>query len=647
MKRLIINQCIKYRAAIINKWGREIYIVKEIKKYICNLNRMFRCLFNMVPRLFILAVAIAVFEAVLPYVNVIAVQLIIDGLMEQRTAATIVNIIIITIAVHVLFRMILGEFRKKREISEMELGLKFQKYLSTHEMRLSFADIESTRVQELKRNIEQARMRNGGVEKVVYDFEIAVKNIASLLTAGIVFARIFVGQHRENKMSFWTSLFPIVILIMVVIVCTVITLNLQSKQNILIAELNDKANQANGSAFSYMQFISNYHFGKEIRIFDLGDYLCDFFDKLWTSSTGYTIIQKLGREKAKIPCITVLCNEILNIFIYILAIGKAYAKEITVGNVVVYISSIQAFLQSVVLLIGASGEIIGTGIFLQPFLDLIDIEEEILVSDTREKMPSGFHELSFEHVCFKYPGQEYWVLEDVNFTLKVNQKMALVGENGAGKSTLIKLICRFYEPNQGCIKINGVDVRRYDKKQYWDMISAVFQDFSLPALTLGNIISGKDDFDKEKEMDIFRKVGMEKWMEKLNISFDQYLYNDFSDSGVEISGGESQKLAIARAVYKEAPFIILDEPTSALDPISEAAVFDDFHQICKEKTCIFISHRLYSCKLCDFILVLHKGKVVQQGTHEELLSYAGEYKELWNSQAGLYREGNMLHRWMF
>lgn len=346
----------------------------------------------------------------------------------------------------------------------------------------------------------------------------------------------------------------------------------------------------------------------------------------------------MGKEKAKIPCITVLCNEVLNIFIYILAIGKAYAKEISVGNVVVYINSIQAFIQAMVTLIGSSGEMIGHGVLMQPFFDLFDMEELLLSSDMCTEMPSSINEIAFEHIWFKYPEQENWVLEDVSFTLKANQKMALVGENGAGKSTLIKLICRFYEPNQGCIKIDGVDVRRYSKRQYWDRLSVVFQDFSLPALALGNVISGKDDFNKEKEAATLHKVGMGEWMTKLNLSFEQCIYNDFSDYGIEISGGESQKLAIARAVYKGAPFIILDEPTAALDPISEASIFNDFHQLCKEKICIFISHRLYSCKICDFVLVLHKGRLVQQGTHEGLLSYNGKYKELWDAQAGLYKE---------
>lgn len=612
--------------------------MKEIKKYIENLVRMLRILFALVPHLFILVTVISVMDAVLPYVNIIAIQLVVDGLTENRGVNVTAHIVAVAVAVNVLFRLILGELRKRREISEARLDLKFRERLHLHEMRLPLVDIESTRVQELKRNIEQAKMRNGGVENVVFDFEIVVRNITSLVTAGFVFLRVFTMQSGGTSSSFWTSPVPVIILIFLVIACTLVTLRLQSAQNILIAGLNDEVNQANGSAFAYMQFISNYHFGKEIRIFGLGDYLCNFFDNLWISSIGYRLTQKLGKEKAKIPCVTVLCNEILNIFIYILAIGKAYAGEISVGNVVVYINSIQSFIQAMVALIGSSGEIIGHGALMQPFLDLLDMEEELPSSGEGMEMPESIDEIAFEHVYFKYPEQEGWVLEDVSFVLKAGQKMALVGENGAGKSTLIKLVCRFYEPDRGCIKIDGVDIRRYSKEQYWKMTSVVFQDFSLPALGLGNVIAGKDDFNKAKEEEILREVGMDKWMEKLGISYDKCLYNDFSDAGIEISGGESQKLAIARALYKEAPFMILDEPTAALDPISEAAVFSDFHRICEGKTCIFISHRLYSCRICDFILVLHGGKLVQQGTHEELLSCVGEYKELWDAQAGLYKE---------
>ena len=611
--------------------------MREVKIYIKNLLRMFRYLFQLVPQVFLLVLFIAVFEAILPYINVIAMQLMIDGLVEKEPVQSLAIIVIFTIGINVILRLALGELRRRREISEVRLELEFQKKLSLHELNLSLVDVESAKVKELKRNIEQAKMRGGGIENVYGDFELIVRNLVSLIAAALIFSRIFALQTSVEVGSFWTSPYPVIILAAIVVISTLITFRLQSLQNIRVSKLNDEVNRTNGSAFAYMQFISNYHFGKDIRVNGLKNYLCGFFDNLWTSSIGYTLWQKLGKEQAKIPCVTVVCNEVLNIFIYALAIGKAYAKEISVGNVVVYINSVQSFIQAIVALVGMSGEIIGHGALMKPFLELLDIEEE-LPEEKGERIPLDFQELTFDHVYFRYPGQEQWVLQDVSFTLKKNQRMALVGENGAGKSTLIKLICRLYEPNQGVIKIDGVDVQKFDKRQYWDRIGVVFQDFSLPALELGNVISCKNNFDEQKQRAILQKLGMDTWLSKLGITFDRCIYNDYADNGIEISGGESQKIAIARAIYKDAPLIILDEPTAALDPISEASVYKDFHEICKDKSCIFISHRLYSCRICDDILVLHNGQLVQQGTHEELLRYAGKYKELWDSQAGLYCE---------
>ena len=414
----------------------------------------------------------------------------------------------------------------------------------------------------------------------------------------------------------------------------VITLKKQAKQNELVSDLNNQANQANGSAFAYMQFISNYHFGKEIRVFDLGDYLCNFFENLWTSSIGYKLMQKLGKEKAKIPCVSVFCNEVLNIFIYVLVIGKAYVKELTVGSVVVYLKGIQSFVNSMVRLIGMSGEILSHGVLIQPFLEIMDIEEEIVSHDGAATMPDKINVITFEHVCFRYPGREDWILDDVSFSINSNQKMALVGENGSGKSTLIKLLCRLYEPERGVIKINGEDIANYNKADYWGSLSVVFQDFALPALALGNVISGRTDFDKEEASAILNKLGINK----SHLTLDRYIYNDFSENGVEISGGEGQKIAIARAIYKEDPIIVLDEPTASLDPVSEAEIYKDFRNMSEGRTCIFISHRMQSCRVCDVILVLHNGKVIQQGTHEELSTCEGKYKELWDSQRLLYEE---------
>ena len=557
-----------------------------------------------------------------------------DELMISTQSEKIKYIIIVTIAANVFFQLASNLLKKKRESAQVNTELTFREKMNEHEMRLSIADIESNKIQELKRNIEQAKMRNGGVENLIYDFEAVIESIVTIILTFFAFLYVYAGRETSASSSFWASPIPTIILVAAILISSVITLKKQAKQNERVSDLNNQVNQANGSAFAYMQFISNYHFGKEIRIFDLGDYLCNFFENLWTSSIGYKLMQKLGKEKAKIPCVTVFCNELLNIFIYVLAIGKAFIQEITVGSVVVYLKGIQSFVNSLVRLIGMSGEILSHGVLIQPFLEIMDLEEETLAHDGAVAMPDKINVITFEHVYFRYPGCENWILEDVSFSINADQKMALVGENGSGKSTLIKLLCRLYEPERGVIKINGEDITNYNKTDYRKKLSVVFQDFALPALALGNVISGGTDFDKKEASAILNKLGINK----SHLTLDNYIYNDFSKNGVEISGGEGQKIAIARAIYKETPIIVLDEPTASLDPVSEAEIYKDFRNMSEGRTCIFISHRLQSCRVCDFIVVLHDGKVIQQGTHEELSACEGKYKELWDSQRSLYED---------
>jgi len=224
--------------------------MREVKNYITNLIRMFRCLFQLVPQAFLLVLFIAVFEAILPYINVIAMQLMIDGLMEKEPIRSLAIIVILTIGINVILRLALGELKRQREISEVRLELEFQKKLSLHELNLTLVDIESARVKKLKRNIEQAKMRNGGIEKIVLDFELIIKSLVSLVTATLIFFRIFALQTSVNEGAFWTSPYPVIILVAIVIISTLITFRLQSLQNIRVSKLNDEINQTNGSAFA-------------------------------------------------------------------------------------------------------------------------------------------------------------------------------------------------------------------------------------------------------------------------------------------------------------------------------------------------------------------------------------------------------------
>lgn len=275
--------------------------------------------------------------------------------------------------------------------------------------------------------------------------------------------------------------------------------------------------------------------------------------------------------------------------------------------------------------------------FLQMVFEFLDIPNEMYQGSlTVEKRSDRKYEMEFRDVSFKYPGSETYALRNVNMKFEIGKRLAVVGRNGSGKTTFIKLLCRLYDPTEGEILLNGIDIRKYDYAEYLPIFSVVFQDFCLFSLKLGENIATSSVYQKEKVSDCLENAGFGDRLAKMEQGIDTYLYKDYEENGIDISGGEAQKIAIARALYKDAPFMILDEPTAALDPMAEAEIYSRFNEIVGDKTVVYISHRLSSCKFCDEILVFDKGSVIQQGSHENLVKVPGKYQELWNAQAQYY-----------
>lgn len=255
---------------------------------------------------------------------------------------------------------------------------------------------------------------------------------------------------------------------------------------------------------------------------------------------------------------------------------------------------------------------------------------------TTEKRSDRQYQVEFRDVSFRYPGSDAWALRHVNVSFRVGSRLAVVGPNGSGKTTFIKLLCRLYDPTEGEILLNGIDIRKYRYDDYIALFSVVFQDFRLPSLPLGENVAGTVQYDREKAKRCLADAGFELRPDKLPQGLDTYLYKDMEE-GVNLSGGEAQKAAIARALYKDAPFLILDEPTASLDPIAEAEIYEKFNAIAGDRTAVYISHRLSSCKFCDAIAVFDHGAIVQTGTHAALVAdETGLYHTLWRAQAQYY-----------
>ena len=250
------------------------------------------------------------------------------------------------------------------------------------------------------------------------------------------------------------------------------------------------------------------------------------------------------------------------------------------------------------------------------------------------------HEIEFRHVSFAYPKTDRKILDDISIKIRSGEHLSIVGLNGAGKTTFIKLLCRLYDPTEGEILVDGVNIKEYDYKEYMQQIAPVFQDFKLFAFSMGENIA----FDKASNAKMSKYtdlVGLKGLVKKLDNGFNTNIFKYFDEKGIEPSGGEQQKIAISRALFKESPIVILDEPTAALDPLAEYEVYKEFHTLVGGKTAVYISHRLSSCKFCDKIAVFSDGHIAEYGTHDELLSIpSGIYAEMFEAQAKYYRDAS-------
>lgn len=345
---------------------------------------------------------------------------------------------------------------------------------------------------------------------------------------------------------------------------------------------------------------------------------------------------KMGVYASLGVCITTLTTGMIYLFTCLKALGGAF----DVGSCTQYIGAATAMVTNVFALTDMIGTLKANTPYLEKTFAFLDIPNSMYQGRlTTEKRSDRRYEVEFKDVSFRYPGSDIWALRHVNMKFKVGKRLAIVGENGSGKTTFIKLLCRLYDPQEGQILLNGIDIRKYRYDDYMGIFSVVFQDFQLICQPLGNNVAGSMEYDRDRVKKALIDAGFADRLAAMEKGLDTMLYKNLSEDGVEVSGGEAQKIAIARALYKDAPFIILDEPTAALDPIAEAEIYSKFDEIAGDKTAVYISHRLSSCKFCDEIAVFHEGAVVQQGSHAELLAdRGGKYYALWNAQAQYYTE---------
>jgi len=392
------------------------------------------------------------------------------------------------------------------------------------------------------------------------------------------------------------------------------------------------------------QLMFQYQYGKEIRSYNASGWLLSIFD--YYKSLCRDLNSRIQKRNLLASAVEVLLTLIREGLAYGVLIAGFYAGKISLDKFVMMfgvVASFAAVAQNFVADVSGLRASLLHFEKYQEFLEKWETPVQPGIPSRQNSFPT-FQTIEFRDVSFSYPGSERDILSHFSYRIEAGKHIAVVGPNGAGKTTLVKLLCRLYEDYRGEILADGIEIRSYDRESYWKQISAVFQDFQILAAGVGENVGLSEEPDKELVNKALQAAGLLEKVESLPQKSDTQMSKRLYETGVELSGGEKQKLAIARAIHHGGQLLILDEPTAALDPLAESEVYERMEEWAKGKTAIFISHRLNSTKFCDEILLVQDGKVLEQGTHQALYAQGGMYTEMFQRQAKYYLDEKEMAR---
>uniref|UniRef100_UPI004025AB7E ABC transporter ATP-binding protein n=1 Tax=Faecousia sp. TaxID=2952921 RepID=UPI004025AB7E len=603
--------------------------------------RAIRMLHGVTPQFFPIVTLNAIVKAVLPYATVFLSAKILTELATLRRANVLWKWVIVTILATALLSVLRSFFMEREETLLNDIYGRKELLFSEKAMSMDFADADRQEVRSLRAQIAQNEQWGGlGLINAAIIYKELIGSLTGIFSGIALTIRLFATPVPESagKLVLLSSpwfLLPLGGLFVGISL-------LSSRLYTVYAQEYDRLSKDATFGNRVYTYITKLSRQKSIQM-DMRIYRQQkIIDALSAQNQVFTAKGIFGRAALGKPglCWSVAASSATLTVgcIYVFTCLKAWAGAFDIGLVTQYVGAATALAESLNILISSLGSMKANTTHLDNTFRYLDLPNAMYQGSlTTEKRADRNYQVEFRNVSFKYPGSETWALKNVSMKFQIGKRLAIVGENGSGKTTFIKLLCRLYDPQEGEILLNGIDIRKYRYDDYMGVFSIVFQDFQLISQSLGSNVAGSVDYDPQRVKNALTDAGFGPRLESLPKGLDTQLYKDYGEDGIEVSGGEAQKIAIARALYKDAPFIILDEPTAALDPMAEAEIYDKFNEISGDKTAIYISHRLSSCKFCDEILVFDRGSIIQQGTHEALLEQAsGKYAQLWNAQAQYY-----------
>lgn len=586
---------------------------------------------------FISCILVSLVDGVKPYIPIVLSGILIDALASGTSFSVLLQYTIIGLTISLVVQAISAYLREYFN-ARVENCMERQNFdLNSQSLKMDYEYLENPEIQEKKRTQEQVvNIRGGLYWMLIWPLDRGLTGLINVITAAFIAVPLFLGNIHQTGYGFLGSNWLTLLLFIILGICVYGGYQTNRRNNKKTKQQFDNYAKCNklSNYFLHHILLSN-ETSKDLRIFQQ--------EKLIEEGVHgqepqiRKLLKRIRILWMKQNCLERTLSNVCGGCIYIYAAIKAYMGLISIGSVVRYASSIVQCvegLSELLYCLSSWREAIDYG---REYLDYINFQSnKPSGTQTIAMRPDNRFLVEFDHVSFKYPGSSTYVIRDLNLKLDIGERMAIVGKNGSGKTTFIKLLCRLYDVTEGTIRLNGKDIREYDEKEYWKLFSVVFQDYRMFSLKVGENIAASETFDKSKVIDALNRAGLENRFTQMEEGLDTYVGKDFEETGVNVSGGERQKMAIARAIYKGAPFIIMDEPTAALDPVSECDVYAGFDKMVGNKTAIYISHRLASCRFCNDILVFDNGRIIQRGNHEKLVDEKGLYQKLWHAQAQYY-----------
>lgn len=553
-----------------------------------------------------------------PIIFVIGPKLIVDELMLEarvdRLVALIVAIAFSNFALSTMEKLL----KVRTDLLTDQFNNAFERHISKKTIEIDFENIEDPEILNLKERALFA-VRNHGLMFVMVEALSKVVN-ESFLIVGL-------------SAIIWTfSPWVLVLLIGVVFINSFI---FKKVQKYYYTESTQTV-AANRAFVYYITQSSDLEIAKDLRLYNMDDMVIEKMDQY--NLRTYKLYLKIYGAISRLNGIVSVNVQIQTVIIYFMLAFRTLRGTVTIGNFMMYAGAVGKFSGSMNTLVSS---IIEANRLCRQLELLVEYEKIPASKDIGDlAIPDvGAFEIEFHNVSFRYPRAKDFTLKNISVKIHPGEKISIIGLNGAGKTTFVKLMTRLYKPTEGVITLNGIDIQTLDYEAYMSKIAAVFQDYRLFGLTVEENITGKlsgEQIDKCLNT-ILKEVGAYEDITKLPSGLKTPLDKSYDREATKLSGGQAQKVAIARALYKDAPIVVLDEPTAALDPIAEHDIYCRFDELVENKTAIYISHRLSSCRFCDRILVFDQGQIIQVGSHDELIRHKGsQYETMFSAQAAYY-----------